>query len=221
MRASKARSMVKMDRQLHELRALTLTMAGYIEESVDYSMKALIMRDENQINQVWSIEDEVNTLYRKIHLSCYRTLACQSPVASDLRLILAIIKINVDLERMSDLSCNNSYAIRDYLSGPPSAVAQRIKEMSTIVRRMIRDCFDAFMEKNLLQAHSVLKLDDTVDAFRNEMSKELKGQLHDNMADVDVNIPLLNIVRNLERLADHATNIAEEIIFYLGDEEII
>lgn len=207
--------LLKMDQNLHELRALTLTMAGYIEESIDYSMKALIMRDKNQLSQVWQIEEEVNALHKKIDKSCFKVLACQSPVASDLRLILAIIKINVDLERMGDLACNNSYAIQDYLQTSPNIIVQQIKEMATTVTKMVRDCFDAFMDKNVQQAKDVLTLDDTVDEFRNQMREQLKVHLKSGGPEVEMSMALLSVVRNLERLADHATNIAEEIIFYL------
>lgn len=213
-------SQIKMEKQLHELRALTLTMAGYIEESVDKSMRALTMRDQNQIQQVRALEDEINLLHKRIDKSCFRTLACQSPMASDLRLVLAIIKINVDLERMGDLAFNNSFAIEDYLQGPPNIVAQRIKEMAGTVNRMIRDCFDAFMNNHLQMAKDVLVLDDTVDEFRNKMRDQLRESIKQGGDEVDMSMALMSVVRNLERLADHATNIAEEIIFYLTGSDI-
>jgi phosphate transport system protein len=206
---------VKLDQNLHELRVLVLTMAGYVEESVDVSMKALVLRDRVLLKRVWEIENEVNSLHKKIDNVCFKILACQSPVATDLRLILAIIKMNVDLERMGDLVCKNSNAIASYLDGSPNLIVQEIRQMATTVVRMVRDCFDAFMDRDLLKAQTVLSIDDAVDAFRNKMSEELREALKSPIADIETTMSLLAIIRNLERLADHATNIAEEVIFYL------
>lgn len=206
---------LKLDQNLHELRALVLTMAGYVEETVDISMKALVLRDHVLLKRVWEVEREVNKLHTKIDNVCFKILACQSPLATDLRLILAIIKMNVGLERMGDLVCNTSRAIGDYLNGPPNLMVQQIRQMATTVMRMLRDCFDAFMDRDLEKAQSVLVLDDAVDEFRNKMSEELREGMKSPIADIGNTMALLSIVRNLERLADHATNISEEVIFYL------
>lgn len=211
---------LKIDKDIHELRSLVLTMAGYIEESVDYSIRALITRDSSLLKDVDRIEGEVNNLHKKIDYVCFRLLACQSPVATDLRLILAIIKMNVDLERMGDLVYNNSIAIQEYLSGAPSILVSDIKHMATTVTRMTRTGFDAFMDKDLEKANLLLKLDDTVDEFRNRISRQLVASLSEPMVDRTSSLALLNVVRNLERLADHVTNIAEEVIFYLTGSDI-
>lgn len=211
---------LKIDKDIHELRSLVLTMAGYIEESVDYSVRALITRDISLLKDVDRIEGKINALHKKIDYMCFRMLACQSPVATDLRLIIAIIKMNVDLERMGDLVYNNSYAIRDYLAGAPSILVSEIKHMANTVTRMARSGFDAFMDKDLEKANSLLKLDDTVDEFRNRISKQLVASLSEPMVDRSSSMALLNVVRNLERTADHVTNIAEEVIFYLTGSDI-
>lgn len=211
---------VKIEKSLHELRALALTMAGYVEESIDMSMKALVLRDEALLGQITDLEEEVNSLHKKIDLVCFRILACQSPVATDLRLILAIIKMNVDLERMGDLVCSSSYAIGDYLKSSPNIIVQQIRQMATTVSRMVRDSLDAFMDKDLEKARNVLTLDDTVDDFRNRMSEELKFSLKEPINDIQSIMSLLSVVRNLERLADHSTNIAEEVIFYLTGSDV-
>lgn len=206
---------LKLDRDLHELRALVLTMAGYVEEMVDTSMKALVLRDKVELSQIFNIENEVNVLHKKIDAVCFRILACQSPVATDLRLIIAIMKMNVDLERMGDLVCNTSRAIVDYLEGAPNIIVQQIRQMASTVNRMIRESFDAFMDKDLKKAQNVLTVDDAVDAFRNRMTEELRETMTNPMNDLKSTMALLSIVRNLERLADHSTNISEEVIFYL------
>ncbi len=212
---SKETILLRVDRDLHELRALVLTMAGYVEEMVDASMKALVLRDNHEIKQIFNIENEVNILHKKIDAVCFRILACQSPVATDLRLIIAIMKMNVDLERMGDLVCNTSRAISEYLEGSPNIIVQQVRQMASTVNRMIRESFDAFMDKDLSKAQNVLTVDDAVDAFRNRMSEELRESLKTPMADLKSTMALLSVVRNLERLADHSTNISEEVIFYL------
>ena len=204
---------LKIDKDIHELRSLVLTMAGYIEESVDISVRSLILRESALPADVDRIEEEVNALHKKIDYMCFRLLACQSPVATDLRLIIAIIKMNVDLERMGDLVCNNSHAIGEYLEGAPNIAVSEIKHMATTVTRMIRVGFDAFMDKDLEKANALLKLDDAVDEFRNRISKQLVASLSEPMVDRNSSMALLSVVRNLERLADHVTNIAEEVIF--------
>lgn len=211
---------LKIDKDIHELRSLVLTMAGYIEESVDFSLKALMTRDSSLFKDVHRIEEEVNALHKKIDYTCFRLLACQSPVATDLRLIIAIIKMNVDLERMGDLIYNNAFFIQEYLSGAPNILVSDIKHMATTVTRMTRIGFDAFMDRDLEKANSLLKLDDTVDEFRNRISRQLISGLSEPMVDRASSMALLNVVRNFERLADHVTNIAEEVIFYLTGSDI-
>lgn len=210
----------RMEKDIHELRALVLTMAGYVEESVDTSMKALVLRDKSLLEQILRIEIEVNSLHKKIDGVCFRILACQSPVASYLRLVFAIIKINVDLERMGDLVRNNSFAIEDYLQSSPNLIVQQIREMATTVTHMIRNGFDAFMESDISSASRVLSLDDSVDQFRNRLSEELRENLQNPVGDFQSTMALLSVIRNLERLADHATNIAEEVIFFLTGSDI-
>lgn len=210
----------RIEKDIHELRALVLTMAGYVEESVDMSMKALVLRDKKLLQQIHQLEIEVNLLHKKIDGVCFRILACQSPVGSYLRLIFAIIKINVDLERMGDLVRNNSYAIEEYLESSPNLIVQQIREMATTVTHMIRDGFDAFMESDIERAQRVLSLDDSVDKFRNRLREELSESLQHPVSDFDSTMSLLSVIRNMERLADHATNIAEEVIFFLTGSDI-
>jgi phosphate transport system protein len=116
---------------------------------------------------------------------------------------------------MGDLVCNNSHAIGEYLEGAPNIIVQQIRQMASTVTRMIRECFDAFMDKDLAKAQNVLTVDDAVDEFRNSMSEELRESLKGPVYDLKSTMSLLSVVRNLERLADHATNISEEVIFYL------
>ena len=210
----------RIERDIHELRALVLTMAGYVEESVDISMKALVLRDLTMLERIHQIEVEVNRLHKKIDGLCFRILACQSPVGSYLRLIFAIVKINVDLERMGDLVRNNSYAIQDYLNASPNLIVQQIREMATTVMLMLRDGFDAFMESDMERAKRVLSLDDSVDQFRNRLRRELNEDLRQPVNDFESTMSLLSVIRNMERLADHSTNICEEVIFFLTGSDV-
>jgi phosphate transport system protein len=134
--------------------------------------------------------------------------------------VFAIIKINVDLERMGDLVHNNSYAIEDYLHSSPNIIVQQIRQMATTVMHMIRDGFDAFMENDITRAQRVLSLDDSVDLFRNRLREELRDTLKLPVHDLTSTMALLSVIRNLERLADHATNISEEVVFYLTGLDI-
>ena len=209
-----------LQQYLTNLKASVHEMAGLVEETIVISTKALASRQTDPLERVFVLEDKINEFHKKIDRDCFKLLARQSPVASDLRLIIVCTKMSVDLERMGDLACSISYCLRDYLGTQPIALANEIPKMADVVRLMVRKGLDSFMQSDEKLAYEVLSMDDTVDDYRNKFSQQIRESLKVSNHNVDGSMELFTIVRNLERLGDHATNIAEEIIFLISGEDI-
>lgn len=209
-----------LEKFLDELRAKVSQMAGYVEEAIQISTKALAAKDVNSLETVFAIEKKINEYHKNIDRTVFKLLARQSPVASDLRMILAIGKINVDLERMGDLARTIAFCVRDYLKSTPVLVAKEVPKMADLVRSMVRKSLEAFTNRSEEMAREVLALDDAVDRYRDTLLKQLREQIKSVPQTVDASLELLTVVRNLERLGDHATNIAEEVIFSLTGKDI-
>ncbi|MCB0379134.1 MAG: phosphate signaling complex protein PhoU [Bdellovibrionales bacterium] len=205
---------------LTDLKNKVAEMAGMVEEAILISTKALARKDPEALHRVFEIEDKINEAHKTIDRTCFKLLARQSPVAGDLRLIIASGRMSVDLERMGDLACTISYCVKDYLAGTPVMMVQEIPKMSDSVRQMVQMCLDAFMREDEALAREVLQLDDAIDQYRDHLSQTLKDGIKTNVASVDSSLELYTIVRNLERLGDHATNIAEEVIFLVTGNDI-
>ena len=203
----------QIDHELNALRSMILEMGSAVEKALEEATQGLIERDTTRLEKVRAIEDRVNHFHIEVDEKCLKIIASQSPLAADLRLILAIIKINSDLERMGDQAMNISYNVKDYLTKPILSQATQITEMSRVVRKMVTDSMEAFIRNDILLSEDVLRQDDTVDAAKHAMFRELVSLMKRSPESVDGAVDLLLISRNLERLGDHATNIAEDVIF--------
>lgn len=205
---------------LSELKSKVAQMAGLVEETILLSTKALAKKETESLDRVFEIEEKINEFHKTIDRNCFKLLARQSPVASDLRLIIVSTKMSVDLERMGDLACSISYCVKDYFEESPLIIASEIPKMADLVRSMVRLGLDAFIQNDESMAYEVLKMDDAVDDYRDELSQKIREDLQSGNANINGNLELYTIVRNLERLGDHATNIAEEVIFLISGEDI-
>ena len=205
---------------LNELKSKVAQMAGHVEETILLSTKSLASKDTTSLDRVFEIEKQINEFHKTIDRNCFKLLARQSPVASDLRLIIVSTKMSVDLERMGDLACSISYCVKDYFEEQPLLIASEIPKMADLVRAMVRKCLDAFIKNDESMAHEVLAMDDTVDKYRDELGERIRNGIKSGKANVDASLHLYTIVRNLERLGDHATNIAEEVIFLISGQDI-
>ena len=205
---------------LNDLRSRVSKMAGHVEVSILQATKALAKNDLDLLESVFLNEKKINQFHKDIDRSCFKLLARQSPVASDLRLILVSSRINVDLERMGDLACNISYCIKDYFKGQPLLLAGEIPKMSDLVRSMVKKAINAFVQTDASLAREVLQLDDAVDQYRDELNAKVKEMIVQSPENINASLELMNIVRYLERLGDHSTNIAEEVIFLSTGEDI-
>ncbi len=205
---------------LLDLKAKVAQMAGLVEENIFIATKALAKKDVSLLERVFENEEKINEFHKDIDRTCFKLLARQSPVASDLRHILVSTRMAVDLERMGDLACSISYCVRDYFDQQPILLAGEIPMMSDLVRLMVRKGIDAFSKGDIQLAREVINMDDNVDEFRDNFSEMIKDFMIAQSSQVHPSLDLYTIVRNLERLGDHATNIAEEVIFLITGKDI-
>lgn len=209
-----------IDTQLDDLKKLILMMGGHVEKALAQAVAALISRDNHQFDEVHEIEKNINAAHLKVDEACLGLLAKQGPVARDLRLILSIVKINTDLERMGDQSVNIAYTGKDYLGRRPLGQLTEVAKMADLARVMVKEALDSFVRGDLELAKKVLLMDDEVDQLKNKIFNELMAHMKTNSQDVEASLDLILIARNLERLGDHATNIAEDVIFAFSGQDV-
>lgn len=208
------------DTQLEDLKRLMLTMGGHVEEALDQAMSALLAKDVNRFARVHEIEKKINQEHINVDIACMDLLAKQGPVAKDLRLILSIIKINTDLERMGDQSVNIAYTGKDYLGRGSLDQVKMVHKMGSEVKVMVKESLDCFVRADVDLARKILLMDDNVDELKTAIFNDLLAHMKVNPSDVEAALDLILIARNLERLGDHATNIAEDVIFAFTGRDV-
>jgi phosphate transport system protein len=199
--------------ELAGLRNQLLTMGGLVEERVHRAVQALIHRKEDDASRVIAQDNEINDLQMDIDNRCLKLLATQSPLAVDLRLITSAMKINADLERIGDQAVNIAESALVLIPQAPLKPLIDIPRMATIAEKMIRDALDAFVKRDAELARDVLRRDDEVDELKDQVFRELLTYMMADPGTIQRALSLVLISRNLERIADHATNIAEDVIF--------
>jgi phosphate transport system protein len=202
-----------LDNELYSLKEKILAMGGHVEKAIEESTQAIIRREPNRFQLVKDYEKKINLYHIEIDEDCLELIARKAPLAADLRFILAVIKINTDLERMGDQCMNISFNGDDYLKRSPHKMSQDLPEMAREVREMVKSSLDAFVRQDIAMAEKVLKRDDIVDSFKNKMFQDLTAEMRASPIVIEACLNMILIARNLERLADHATNIAEDVIF--------
>lgn len=201
------------EEELDELRKRLLEMSGFVESAIYRSVHALADRDESLAHHVLDNESRVNHMQIEIDDMAVRLLALEQPVAIDLRLITAAIKINNDLERMGDLAVSIAERALSLMQEPPIEAQIDIPYMAGLVESMVRKALDSFVKRDSDLARSVLSSDDAVDNLRNGIYNAMVRFMEENPASIQSALNLIFIARNLERIADHATNIAEDVLF--------
>jgi phosphate transport system protein len=209
-----------LDEELKKLTELILSMGGNVEQAIEESTQALILREPKRLEKVFELEALINKAHLQVDELCISVLARQSPMATDLRLIVAIMKINTDLERMGDQAVNISHNAKIYLGEPALKPLIDLPRMAQAVRSMVRDSLDAFVNRDENLAQEVLNRDDVVDEFKRKIFMELITLMKTDPHAIDRGITLILIARNMERLGDHATNIAEDAIFAISGRDV-
>lgn len=202
--------------ELEALQARLLEMGGLAEESVRASIQGLVSRDTALIEKVAGGDEPINQMHIEIDNRCFRLLALYQPMATHLRAIVAAVKINTDLERVGDLAVNIAQAAKRYAMHPPVKQLIDIPKMGDIAQAMLRDALDAFVKRDTALAHNVLNEDDRLDGLKTQVFRELLTHMLQHPAIVEPAIDLILISRHLERIGDHATNVAEDVIFMVS-----
>lgn len=208
------------EHELKNLKDQILAMGGHVELAVEAATQALIQRQTESLKRVHELEAKINREHMEVDEACLQLLARQSPLAADLRLVIAILKISTDLERMGDQAVNIAYNTKDYLECEPVKDLIDIPVMATEVRAMVRDALDAFVNRDHDLAQKVLMMDDKVDALKDKVFHDLIQRIQAKPEIANQALDLILIARNLERLGDHATNIAEDVIFAVTGDDI-
>ena len=206
--------------ELEQLKSKLLKMSGIVEESLSLAIKGFVSRDENLANRVVTSDQTINLLEIEIDDLCMRFLALHQPQARDLRFIAAIMKINSDLERMGDLAVNIGQRTLDLLKVPPIKPPRNILAMATAAQGMLKDSIDAFVNHDTELAIQVCKRDDEVDDLNSQIFRELLHLKVQDQTTIERVVDLILVAKNLERIADHATNISEDVIYMVNGKVI-
>ncbi|MBI5630069.1 MAG: phosphate signaling complex protein PhoU [Elusimicrobia bacterium] len=207
------------DEDLEGLRASLLEMGSLCEEMIHYAVKELTERQESYAQDVLRGEEKVNRLHIEIDELCLRLIALHQPAAGDLRLIAAALKINSDLERIGDQAVNISETAA-YLCRLPKIKPGDIPRMVELAVEMLKDSLDAFSRRDVELARSVIGRDDEEDRLKSQTFNELVALMQSDASTIQRALDVILIARNLERIADHATNIAEDVIFMVLGKDI-
>ena len=205
---------------LDELRARLLRMGGLAEQAVDRACQAYIDRDLARCHMVLEGESQINTAEREIDEMAFDLLAMQQPMAVDLRFILAVTKINSDLERVGDQAVNIAERVMDLVELPKADLPVDIARMTAAVSAMVRRALESFIEGKAELAQAVLEMDNVVDRMRDDAFITLVKTMNERPDVTRQALDALLVARNLERVADHATNIAEDVIFWVRGADV-
>jgi phosphate transport system protein len=205
---------------LQAIRERLLAMGSLAEAMIHKSVKALVDRDETFVQAVLGHEEEMDLLCIEIDDRCFTLLALQAPMASDLRFLVGGIKINSDLERIADQAVSIALRAQSLITQPQVKPLIDIPRMANLAQEMVRKSLDAFVRRDPELARVVIEGDDEVDNLRDQVFRELLTYMMADTATIPRALALILISRNLERIADHATNIAEDVIYIVRGEDV-
>ena len=209
-----------LDRDLDNLQRNLLALAGLVEAAIHKAIRALQERNPRLAQEVIGGDSQIDLEENHIEEECLKILALHQPVAIDLRRIAAAMMINIDLERMGDLA--EEIAERAiHLSRPPLlSIPAKLQRMTDLTTMMVHQSLDAFVNLNTEQAKQVMRMDDEVDRYNSEIIQEIIRAMQKSPELIDASLSMFSATRHLERIADHATNIAEDVV-YLVEGEIV
>jgi phosphate transport system protein len=211
---------VKFHQNLDELKERLLVMAGMTEQAIQRSIEAYRTRDLSICELVFRSEPAINRLEREIDQMALDLLAMEQPMAIDLRFILAVIRINADLERVGDQAVNIAIRVREMGAFANIDLPVDIPKLASLSSAMVRKALQAFIEGDAEMADSVFKMDDQVDEMNDAAYYALSTLIKEKPELAPQSLNALIIARNLERVGDHATNIAEDVIFWVRGADV-
>src|SRR5260221_7747492 len=208
------------ERDLEELKERLLWMGNLAERSVHQAVHAVLEADEKLALAVLTEENVINELQIEIDDRVVQLLALQQLMAADLRFVLAVSRINNDLERIGDQAVNIAQSAQRIVRHPRVKPYVDLPRMSELAEEMVRDALNAVVRKDVELAKEVLVRDDQVDSLRDQIFRELLSYMMENSAVVFPAFELILVAKNLERIGDHATNIAEDVIYMVAGNDV-
>ncbi len=206
--------------EIEDLKEHLLQMAALAETALDHSVKALLTRDSDLAREVIQGDKAINDLEEELDAACVRIVALYQPVATDLRQVMAIDHLIVELERLGDLSVNVAEEVLNLGQLPEAELHRDLSRMTNIVQSMIRDSLRSFIAQDAHLAREICKQDNEVDYLDRALIHELLEFMGRSREAVAIGLSQINVIRNLERAGDHATNIAEQVVYMVEGENI-
>jgi phosphate transport system protein len=207
-----------IERQIENLKERILRLGTLVEEAISKSITALINRDTSLAQRVIANDSEIDAMEVEVEEECLKMLALYQPVAADLRFVVAALKINNDLERMGDLARNIAKRVTQLEGGDPYDLPPEIRTMATQAQEMVRQCLDAVVKRDPTLARQVREEDDIVDEARQRIQRRVLQGIKDQPKNVENLLRINSVSKHLERIADMATNIAEDVVYMVeGD----
>lgn len=203
---------------LNYLEQNILTQSSMVEEMIDKASRGLHERRADIALDVIAQETEVNRREIRIEEECLKILALHQPVAIDLRRVTTVLKINAELERIADLAVNIAERTQSLRDHPEFPIPKTLKQMVKIATQMVHEALDAFVQQDVDAAKHVCTQDDEVDRCNRELIDQLRGTMRENSEVVEAALHFFSAARQVERIADHATNIAEDVIYLVEGE---
>jgi phosphate transport system protein len=214
------RSVRHFEEELEALQGRLLQMGGFAEERVQAAVRGLVTRVLSLTERVLTGDGPINDLHVEVDERCFRLLALYQPMATDLRRVVAAVKINSDLERVGDLAVNIAEAAQRYASQPPVKQLIDIPRMAGIAQEMLHDALDSCVTRDTAMARAVLAHDDELDALKTQVFRELLTYMLQDPRTIEAALDLILVSRHLERIGDHATNVAEDVIFMVSAQDV-
>ena len=210
--------MAHLQREIDRLKRKVLALGALVEENLRLAFQAIDQRDAAKARRVIDTDVLIDQSEVDVEEECLKILALYQPVASDLRFVAAVIKINSELERIGDLSANIAERALQLVDEHPVAVPLHVAVMADRTWTILEKALDALVRQDAVMAREVLVADDEVDELYAELIDELKGVIRADLEHLDAIVLLFSVARYLERLADHATNIAEDVLYMVEGE---
>ena len=210
----------QFDHELSELKSKIRSMGELAQEMFQTAMRALVERDVDLVARVRELEDQVDRFQVEIDDDVIRLMAMYGPVALDLRFVLMVARINTELERIGDQACNMCENVELLISEPELKKLIDLPRMADIAAEMLRGSLEAFSEGSTENAHEIIKRDDEVDSLNEQIFRELLTYMITDAKNIQRSLALILTARSLERIADHATNIPEEVVYLVKGEDI-
>ncbi len=206
--------------EIEALKEKILLMGSKVEEAIRLSIKSLVDRDSKLARQVIQSDRDINDLEIEVDEHCHKMLALYQPTAGDMRFITSAMKINSDLERMGDLAVNIAERALQLNEVAPLKPLIDIPRMAGIAQEMVRVSLDSLVVRDAVSAKAVCERDDEVDDLNDQLFRELISYMLEDRANIKRALDLILVARHLERIADHATNVAEDVIYMVEGKDI-